>query len=150
MIVMLASDICRLVLRQQPPALLAQLQDWSVANREIVVSAITYAELVAASLLTAEQERHMQLVEAFCARLDAVVPWDAEAVHSYTNLQKGIMETRRNLSMNDVMVAAHAMSLDATLLSSNSRVFGSLQGLRFEAWEAQGSATGQPGPAAPA
>lgn len=134
MIIMLASDICRLVLRQQPPALLSRLQEWSVANREVVVSAITYAELVAASLLTAEQERHMQLVEALCARLDAVVPWDAGAVHSYTSLQKDIMEARRNLSMNDVMVAAHAMSLDATLLSSNTRVFGSIPGLRFEAW----------------
>lgn len=135
MIIMLASDICRLVLRQQPAPLLAQLQEWSVANSEIVVSAITYAELVAASLLTAEQERHMALVEAFCERLDAVVPWDTGAVHSYTHLQKDIMSARRNLSMNDVMVAAHAMSLDATLLSSNTRVFGSIEGLHFTPWE---------------
>lgn len=134
MIIMLASDICRLVLRQQPAPLLGQLQEWSVANNEIVVSAITYAELVAASLLTGEQERHMALVESFCERLDAVVPWDTGAVQSYTHLQKDIMAARRNLSMNDVMVAAHAMSLDATLLSSNARVFGSIEGLQFRLW----------------
>lgn len=138
MIIMLAPDICRLVLRAQPAALLQQLQQWTVANREIVVSAITYAELVAASLLTSDQERHMALVEAFCGRLDAIVPWDAGAVHSYTILQKRIMLEQRNLNMNDVMIAAHAMSLDARLLSGNSKVFGSIEGLDFECWDGAG------------
>jgi tRNA(fMet)-specific endonuclease VapC len=136
MIVMLASDICRLLMRQQPVALLQQLQEWTVGNREIVVSAITYAELIAASLLTADQQRHMALVEAFCARLDAIVPWDAGAVHSYTALQRSIMGEQRSLNMNDVMIAAHALSLDAMLLSSNEKVFGSMPGLDFRHWDA--------------
>jgi|Laugrespbdmm15sn_2_1035079.scaffolds.fasta_scaffold18054_1 tRNA(fMet)-specific endonuclease VapC len=135
MIIMLASDICRLILRQQPRPLLQQLQAWTVGNREIVVSAVTYAELIAASLLTSDQERHMQLVEAFCSRLDAIVPWDAGAVHSYTTLQKNIMLEQRTLNMNDVMIAAHAISLEATLLSSNTKVFGSISGLDFESWQ---------------
>jgi tRNA(fMet)-specific endonuclease VapC len=138
MIVMLAPDICRLVLRAQPAALLQQLQEWTVANREIVVSAITYAELVAASLLTSDQERHMALVEAFCSRLDAIVPWDAGAVHSYTILQKRIMQEQRSLNMNDVMIAAHAMSLDACLLSGNNKVFGSIEDLDFACWDGAG------------
>ncbi|MGA0805809.1 MAG: type II toxin-antitoxin system VapC family toxin [Pseudohongiellaceae bacterium] len=134
MIIMLASDICRLVMRQQPVGLLQQLQEWTVGNREIVVSAITYAELIAASLLTADQQRHMALVDAFCARLDAIVPWDAGAVDSYTTLQRSIMRGQRSLNMNDVMIAAHAISLDAMLLSSNDKVFGSMPGLEFRQW----------------
>lgn len=136
MIIMLASDICRLVMRQQPVTLLQQLQDWTVGNREIVVSAITYAELIAASLLTADQQRHMALVEAFCSRLDAIVPWDAGAVDCYTALQRRIMGEQRSLNMNDVMIAAHAISLQALLLSSNEKVFGSMPGLRYQYWDA--------------
>ena len=60
MILMLATDLCRTIIRQQPAALLSQLQQWSADSDEIVVSAITYAELVAAALLTAEKDRHMQ------------------------------------------------------------------------------------------
>ena len=37
MIVMLASDICRTILRQQPSVLLNQLQQWSANSEEIVV-----------------------------------------------------------------------------------------------------------------
>jgi tRNA(fMet)-specific endonuclease VapC len=134
MAVMLASDLCRLLLRRQPPALLAQLQQWSAASEEVVISAITYAELVAAALLTTEKDRHMALVEAFCERLDAVVPWDSTAVSAYTVLQRQLLQEQRSLNMNDVMIAAHAQSLDAMLMSGSERSFAGLHGLQVRVW----------------
>jgi tRNA(fMet)-specific endonuclease VapC len=134
MIIMLASDICRTVIRNQPAPLLSQLQQWSAASAEIVISSITYAELVAAALLTSEQERHMSLVEEFCARLDAIVSWDSSAVDAYTILQRSLMREQRVLNMNDAMIAAHAISLDATLLSSNERAFSGLAELNLQLW----------------
>jgi tRNA(fMet)-specific endonuclease VapC len=134
MIIMLASDICRTVIRDQPAPLLSQLQQWSAASAEIVISSITYAELVAAALLTSEQERHMRLVEEFCARLDAIVSWDSAAVDAYTTLQRSLMREQRVLNMNDVMIAAHAISLDGTLLSSNERAFSGLAELNLQLW----------------
>lgn len=134
MIVMLASDICRMILRQQPPALLSQLQQWSANSDEIVVSAITYAELVAAALLTAEKDRHMRLVEEFCERLDAVVSWDTEAVHAYTQLQRQLMLEHRALNMNDVMIAAHSLSLQARLLTGSEKSFAGIAALDLQLW----------------
>lgn len=134
MIVMLASDICRTILRQQPSALLSQLQQWSANSDEIVVSAITYAELVAAALLTADKDRHMQLVEEFCERLDAVVPWDSGAVDAYTSMQRQLMQERRTLNMNDVMIAAHALSLEARLLTGSEKSFAGIGNLDLQLW----------------
>lgn len=137
MIIVLASDICRIVIRSQPVALLTQLQRWSAASDEIVISAITYAELVAAALLTSEQERHIHLVEEFCARLDAIVPWDTEAVDAYTTLQRHLMRTKRVLNMNDAMIAAHAISLNAAFLSGNEKTFSELSTLNLRVWQEQ-------------
>lgn len=134
MIVMLASDICRTILRQQPPRLLSRLQQWSSSSDEVVVSAITYAELVAAALLTADKDRHMRLVEEFCARLDAVVSWDSGAVDAYTGLQRQLMLEQRALNMNDVMIAAHALSLKARLLTSSEKSFKGMAGLDLQLW----------------
>lgn len=134
MIVMLASDICRAILRQRPSALLSQLQRWSANSDEIVVSAITYAELVAAALLTADKDRHMQLVDAFCERLDAVVPWDSGAVVAYTNLQRQLLSEQRALNMNDVMIAAHALSLQARLLTGSEKGFHGIAALDIHHW----------------
>jgi tRNA(fMet)-specific endonuclease VapC len=138
MVIMLATDICRLVLKHQPTTLLSQLQAWSADGDEIVISAITYAEMVAAALLTSEQERHMHLVEAFCERLDAVVPWDSAAVESYTTLQRTIMSEGRRLNMNDVMIAAHAISLDARLLSNTAATFEGIDNLDLSLWQDAG------------
>ncbi len=135
MIVMLASDLCRTVLRQQPKPLLSQLQRWSAGSDEIVVSAITYAELVAAALLTADKDRHMRLIDAFCARLDAVAPWDSSAVTAYTQVQRQLMQEQRTLNMNDVMIAAHALSLEARLLTGNVKSFAGITGLDLQIWE---------------
>lgn len=100
----------------------------------MVVSAISYAELVAAALLTAERDRHTQLVSEFCARLDGIVPWDSGAVESYTQLQYGLLQQQRTLNMNDVMIAAHAICLQATLLSCSERSFAELPQLDLQVW----------------
>ncbi len=135
MIVMLSPDICRLIIRQQPIALLARLQQWSAGGDEIVISAITYAELVAGVLLTENQSRHMSLVEAFCERLEDVVPWNREAVDSYTAIQQAAMKEGHAINMNDAMVAAHAVSLGATLLTLNGKSYAGVSDLVLETWQ---------------
>lgn len=135
MVVMLASDLCRLIIRRQPPALLSRLQQCSVDGDEVVISAITYAELIAGVLLTDRQSAHMALVGEFCERLEDVVPWDRAAVDAYTAIQQQAMQDGRALNMNDAMVAAHALSLEAALWTTNSKPFAGVTGLTLENWQ---------------
>lgn len=134
MTIMLASDVCRLIIRQQPATLLSRLQAWSANGDEVVISAITYAELIAGVLLTENQAMHMHLVEEFCERLEDVVPWNREAVDSYTAIQQQAMREGHSLNMNDAMVAAHALSLKAMLLTLNSKPFAGIDGLALDTW----------------
>ncbi|MFT5321173.1 MAG: tRNA(fMet)-specific endonuclease VapC [Pseudohongiellaceae bacterium] len=135
MIIMLSSDLCRLVIRDQPAALLSRLQQWSVNGDEVVISAITYAELIAGALLTQNQSSHITLVEAFCERLEDVVPWNRDAVDSYTTIQLQAMRGGQSLNMNDAMVAAHALSLRARLLTHNPKPFVAIPELDLEIWQ---------------
>ena len=129
MIIMLSADSCRLIMKEQPPPLLTQLQEWSENSDEVVISAITYAELIAGALLTSSQAEHMTLVQEFCERLEDIVPWGRDAVDAYTSIQQAAMEKGHTLNMNDAMVAAHALSLDATLYNTNARQFSNIPGL---------------------
>ena len=138
MVIMLAADLCRLILREQPARLLASLQASSTSGDEVVVSAITYAELIAGVLLTEKQAHHMALVQAFCERLEDVAPWDRAAVDCYTAIQQEAMRGGRALNMNDAMVAAHALSLDAVLWTTHPKAFTAIAGLRVRAWEEVG------------
>ena len=139
MTLMLAADLCRHLLRERPPALLAALQRRSAGGEEVVISAVTYAELLAAALLARDQEKHMDLVREFSERLDRVVPWDSGAVETYTAIQTRAMaagerERRHSLNMNDAMLAAHALSLGAVLLTLSDSSFARIEGLKLEAW----------------
>jgi len=135
MLIMLSSEMFRLIIREQTAALLSRLQEWSVTGDEVVISAITYAELVAAALLTHSQSVHIALVEAFCERLEDVVPWNRDAVDSYTNIQLQAMRNGQLLNMNDAMVAAHALSLNARLLTHNGKPFAAIPALDLDIWQ---------------
>jgi tRNA(fMet)-specific endonuclease VapC len=76
----------------------------------------------------------MRLVDEFCDRLDAVVPWDSGAVDAYTGLQRQLMLEHRTLNMNDVMIAAHALSLRARLLTGSEKSFAGIAELGLQRW----------------
>lgn len=135
MVVLLASDICRLIIKQQPPKLLEELQVRSERGDEIMLSSITYAELIAGVLLTENTIKHMSLVEEFCERLDDIVPWGRGAVDCYTEIQMQAMATQSPVNMNDAMLAAHAISLSAQLLSVNKAAFDSIAKLELDVWQ---------------
>jgi tRNA(fMet)-specific endonuclease VapC len=134
LIYMLSADICRLIMKEQPAGILSKFHEWSANSDELVISAITYAELVAAALLTSNQERHMSVVQEFCDRLEDIVPWDRGAVDCYTTIQLSAMQKDQTLNMNDAMVAAHALSLNATLLTQNPRPFSEIPEISLQIW----------------
>jgi len=124
-------DICRHIILTRDPVALEVLEYWSSQGHEIMLSAVTYAELVAGALQTADKQKHMGLVKAFCERLDAVVPWDGDAVDQYTDIQMQALVSGQAANMNNAMLAAHAISLDARLLCLNSKPFSGIEQLKL-------------------
>jgi hypothetical protein len=52
-----------------------------------VVSAVTYSKIRLGATGPKASPRHVQLVDEFCARLDAVLPWDRAAVDVTTEIK---------------------------------------------------------------
>ena len=73
----------------------------------------------------------MKLVKAFCERLDAIVPWDENAVDRYTEIQMQALAKGTVTNMNNAMLAAHALCLDARLLSLNRKSFADMEGVKL-------------------
>ncbi|WP_213383085.1 type II toxin-antitoxin system VapC family toxin, partial [Enterobacter cloacae] len=83
---MLDTCICSFIMREQPEAVLKRLEQAVLRNHRIVVSAITYAEMRFGATGPKASPRHIELVDAFCARLDAIQPWDRAAVDATTEI----------------------------------------------------------------
>ncbi len=73
---MLDTCICSFIMREQPEAVLKRLEQAVLRGHRIVVSAITYSEMRFGATGPKASPRHVQLVDEFCARLDAILPWD--------------------------------------------------------------------------
>lgn len=131
MLILLSPDICRHIILTQDIKALDLLENWSAQGDEILLSAITYAELVAGALNTANKEKHMKLVKAFCERLDAIVPWDERAVDQYTEIQMDALKKGAVSNMNNAMLGAHAISLEAMLVCMNMRSFKDIDGVKL-------------------
>ncbi len=74
-------------MREQPEAVLKRLEQAVLRGHRIVVSAITYSEMRFGATGPKASPRHVQLVDEFCARLDAILPWDRAAVDATTKVK---------------------------------------------------------------
>jgi tRNA(fMet)-specific endonuclease VapC len=64
----------------------------------------------------------------------AVQPLSADADHHYARLRCSLESKGTPIGQHDMLIAAHALSLDATLVTANTREFARIEGLKLENW----------------
>ena len=77
--------------------------------------------------------RLIERIEAALTKLD-VQPLSAEADRHYAKLRANLERKGTPIGQNDMLIAAHALALDATLVTANTREFARIEGLRLENW----------------
>jgi tRNA(fMet)-specific endonuclease VapC len=119
---LLDSNICIYVLRDAGslPALRVQ----ECAAGEVVTSAIVYAEVMRG---IDTNDQHASNVVQRLFRLVEVRPFDQAAADAYARIP-----FRRGHF--DRLIAAHALALDATIVTANEADFADIPGLKVENW----------------
>lgn len=134
---MLDTNICSYIMRERPVAVLERLQAAVDDQHQIVVSVITYYEMLLGATGPKASPRHARLVEAFLARLSAILPWDAAAAEHATRIRQDLAARGTPIGGNDMMIAGHALAADCILVTNNMREFTRVAGLRVEDWARQ-------------
>jgi tRNA(fMet)-specific endonuclease VapC len=110
-----------------------------VASRigEVGVSNICTSIVVAAELrygaAKSNSDRLRERVALILGALD-VEPIQAPFDSVYGEIRSVLEKRGRPIGGNDLMIAAHALSLDCAIVMANTREFGRVQGLRIENW----------------
>jgi len=128
---MLDTNIAIQVIRHKPPQLLARLTAHAVG--EVLISSISVAELWFGVAKSREAQRNTHALEQFLVPLQ-VVPFDERAARAYGPLRAELERQGRPIGPLDTLIAAHALSLGATLVTSNLQEFFRVPGLRVEDW----------------
>lgn len=102
------------------------------APAEVAISVITEAELRFGVLRLPGAKRLAFVVDEFLRFID-IRPWNSAAAHHYAQLRASIEQEGRPMGNMDLMIAAHSLALEATLVSSD-RVFRRVKELKLEDW----------------
>ena len=131
---MLDTNICSFIMRERPPVLLERLQSAAAKQRRIVISVITYYEMLLGTIGRNASARHAALVEAFVARLSTILSWDRLAAEETLRIKKELAAKGTPIGGNDTMIAGHALAADCVLITNNTREFFRVANLRVEDW----------------
>jgi tRNA(fMet)-specific endonuclease VapC len=99
---------------------------------KICISALVASELRYGAAKRASS-RLSALVEDLIGRLD-VLPYEASASPSYAVIRHDLAMSGKLIGPVDLFIAAHAVSLDMTLVTDNVREFSRVDGLKIENW----------------
>ncbi len=72
-------------------------------------------------------------VDAILAEMD-VTPFDTPADHAYGELRQQLAQSGTPIGPNDMLIAAHAIALDAVLVTANEAEFSRVRALKVENW----------------
>ncbi|MYC80889.1 MAG: type II toxin-antitoxin system VapC family toxin [Acidobacteria bacterium] len=131
---MLDTDICSYVIRARDPKLLAIMQEMADSGDELVISAVTYAELRSGAERSLSAGRYNHAIRLFCDRLNSVLAWDMAAADEFATLQGKLFRVGKPIGRNDTMIAAHALTLGCVLVTNNQKHFSRVPGLETENW----------------
>ena len=131
MIVMLDTDICLYIVKQKPASVLKRLE--SLKLGQLAMSAITFAELMNGAKKSQHVEANLERLNALSELLD-IRPFDKQAAVFYGDVRSSLEKRGDIIGGNDLLIAAHALSLGWTLVTNNEKEFSRVEGLKMENW----------------
>lgn len=115
---MLDTDTASYLIKGKSPAIEANLA--ALVPDMVCISVMTRAELqYGLKRLPAAHRLHLAVRQFL--KLVRVLPWDSDAADWYAEIRYQLISTGQPIGELDMMIAAHALSVGAVLVTNNSR-----------------------------
>jgi tRNA(fMet)-specific endonuclease VapC len=126
---MLDTNMCIYLMKNQPEAVSRRFAQCYVGD--VVMSAITHAELEYGVAVSSSPKRERANLAALIEDIP-VVPFDGPAAVAYGPIRKATRDSKKGHL--DKLIAAHAASLDVTVVTNNIKDFAKYPGVVTENW----------------
>ena len=128
---MLDTDTCSYIIRERPASVLKRFRQ--LAMEQLCVSVVTYAELLYGVERSSSKRINRPIVDDFVRHLD-VIAWDEAAAEQYGKIRADLEARGEPIGAMDMMIAAHAKSIKAVLITNNQKHFARIKRLVVENW----------------
>ncbi|MBN1906374.1 MAG: type II toxin-antitoxin system VapC family toxin [Deltaproteobacteria bacterium] len=128
---MLDTDICIYIIRKKPTVVLKHFL--RLQSGDLSMSAITYAELMNGAKKSSMVEFNISKLNRLSEIME-IKPFDEKAAVIYGDVRSTLEKKGMIIGSNDLLIAAHAISLDSTLITNNEKEFSRVDRLKIENW----------------
>jgi tRNA(fMet)-specific endonuclease VapC len=128
---MLDTNICIAIIRNRPADAIKKLT--SHRPGDVGISVITVAELVHGAQKSSQAENNMAALDQFLLPLE-VADFDQGAAITYGQVRTDLEKKGMPIGSMDMLIAAHALSLAAVLVTNNTEEFQRVPKLKIEDW----------------
>lgn len=128
---MLDTNVCIGLIRQKPQALIERLS--TCLPGEVGISSITIAELAYGAQKSSQVQRNMAALEQFLLPFE-IANFDQRASIAYGVIRTTLERKGNTIGSMDMLIGAHALSVDVALVTNNTDEFQRIQNLKLEDW----------------
>ena len=128
---MLDTNICIHIIKKKPAQVLERLKNCPIS--EIGISSITLGDLEYGAAKSSRPDRNRMALLEFLAPLE-ILSFDDTAAQHYGSIRASLERRGTPIGSMDMLIAAHALSLDGILVTNNEREFRRVPSLKLENW----------------
>jgi tRNA(fMet)-specific endonuclease VapC len=128
---MLDTNICIYIIRKKPEEVIERLMQIRVS--ELAISSITLSELEYGAAKSSRPEQNKVALAEFLAPLE-ILSYDDMAAQQYGGIRAYLECEGTPIGPMDMLIAAHALSTNCTLVTNNISEFSRVPSLRIEDW----------------
>ena len=128
---MLDTNICIYLIKKKPAGVIRRLQSLRISD--VSLSSITLAELEYGVGKSQRPDQNRWALTEFLSPLD-ILSFDAAAAQRYGAIRSRLEKSGKVIGSMDLLIAAHALSLGAVLVTNNASEFRRVEELTVENW----------------
>ena len=128
---MLDTNTCIYIIKRKPPDVIDRFKRTEIS--EIGISSITLSELIYGVSKSSKPEQNQMALTQFVAPLE-ILPYGDEAAQYYGDLRAHLEKKGTPIGSLDILIAAHALSIDCTLVTNNEKEFIRTPNLKIDNW----------------
>ncbi len=128
---LLDTNICIYIIKRKPDEVLRRFQQYHPGD--IGISTITLAELQYGVAKSQAPQRNAEALSEFLIPLE-ILSFGEAATLAYGTIRALLQRQEKIIGAMDLLIAAHALSLDAALVTNNLKEFDRVPGLKLENW----------------
>ena len=125
------TNICIYIMNKRPATVIEKFK--TMEPGEICISSITVSELQYGVAKSTRKGENSKRLSSFLLPFE-ILPYDEKAAAVYGDIRSQLEQSGQTIGPLDLLIGAHALSLDLTIITNNTKEFSRIDRLDVEDW----------------